>query len=123
MRPGPRGRHPPHGALGNTGEFCRIYGELDVNDGRGTPVFARPRKRKMSHPMDVAFLGEPDYRDSPLQDAISKVNRRRTCACGTAGRWPATRHYSRPPRTPFPRSPEGGWRRYQVPYAGPGVWG
>ena len=36
----------------------------------GTPVFAGHRERTMSGPIDLAFPGEPDYRDSPLPDAI-----------------------------------------------------
>ena len=36
----------------------------------GTPVFAGHRERTMSGPIDLAFPGEPDYRDSPLLDAI-----------------------------------------------------
>ena len=34
------------------------------------PVFAGHTERTMSGPIDLAFPGEPDYRDSPLLDAI-----------------------------------------------------
>ena len=79
----------------------------------------------MSHPIDLAFPGEPDYRDSLLLDAIQQgqsATHQRLRDSSSVAR-PVTRHCCRPPRTPFPRSPEGDRRRYRTPSAGPGVWG
>ena len=36
------------------------------------PVFGGPRERNMSQPIDLAFPGERDSRDSPLLDAIQQ---------------------------------------------------
>ena len=77
----------------------------------------------MSGSIELAFPGEPDYRDSPLLDAIRKAPCEAHRRLRDSWSMASDKALLQAATDSLLGSPEGAWRRCRMLYAGPGVWG